>query len=135
MSLCTSIPATRSYSTFMRGHLLQRHPPPDGNRRAARQSPGQYRRLTHAHAAATGVTRQGALAPISVTASNGPSASGDDVRHATPTMHLPPRPPLPEHGGIPRPPATRTLPTAGGDPVFASHASATQRRMISQLWS
>src|SRR6266568_4241769 len=39
-------------------------PPPDGNRRAARQSPGQYRRLTHAHAAATGVTREGAPAPI-----------------------------------------------------------------------
>src|SRR5258708_12560199 len=27
MSLCTSIPATRSYCTFTRGHLLQRQPP------------------------------------------------------------------------------------------------------------
>jgi hypothetical protein len=50
-------------------------------------------------------------------------------------MHLPHRPPLPEHGGIPRPPATRTPPTAGGDPVFASHGSVTQWRMISQLMS
>src|SRR5260370_21575269 len=91
MSLCTSIPATRSYITFMRGHLLQRHPPPDGNGHAARQSPGQYRRLTHAHAAATEVTRQGAPAPISVTASNGPWLIGDDGRHASTTMHLPPR--------------------------------------------
>src|SRR6516225_2904991 len=67
MSLCTSIPATRSYSTLTCGHLLQRHPPRTGRRHAAGQSPGQYRRLTHAHAAATGVPRQGSSQNLSLT--------------------------------------------------------------------
>src|SRR6266851_5881501 len=41
MSLCTSIPATRSYITFMRlATSCSGNPPPDGNRHAARQSPG-----------------------------------------------------------------------------------------------
>src|SRR6266702_4245798 len=68
------------------GHLLQRHPPPDGNRRAARQSPGQYRRLTHAHAAATGGTRHRAPAPNLHTASNGPRGIGDGRRQASSSL-------------------------------------------------
>ena len=41
MSLCTSIPATRSYSTFMRLATSCKAPPMRiGNRHAARQSPG-----------------------------------------------------------------------------------------------
>ena len=93
----------------LRGHLLQRHPPRTGTRHAARQSPGQYRRLTHAHAAATGVTRHGAPAPNLSTASNGPSETGDDERHASTTMHFPPRPAIARpHGKRPQPPATRT---------------------------
>jgi hypothetical protein len=73
MSLCTSIPATRSYGTFICAATSCSGKPPSGwDRRAAGQSPGQYRRLTHAHAAATGVTREGALGPDFQTASNGP---------------------------------------------------------------
>ena len=93
----------------LRGHLLQRHPPRTGTRHAARQGPGQYRRLTHAHAAATGVTRHGAPAPNLLTASNGPSQTGDDERHASTTMHFPPGPAIARpHGKRPQPPATRT---------------------------
>src|ERR1700675_2050097 len=41
MSLCTSIPATRSYSTFMRlATSCSGNPPTDGNKRAAGQAPG-----------------------------------------------------------------------------------------------
>src|SRR5437762_800045 len=41
MSLCTSIPATRSYITFMRlATSCSGNPPSDGNRRAACQGPG-----------------------------------------------------------------------------------------------
>jgi hypothetical protein len=47
------------------GHLLQRHPPPDGNQSSPpARAPDQYRRLTHAHAAAPGVTRHRAPAAI-----------------------------------------------------------------------
>ena len=108
----------------LRGHLLQRHPPPDGTRRAARQSPGQYRRLTHAHAAATGVTRQGAPAPDLCTASNGPSDTGDGERHASTTVHLPPRPPLTDHGKDPSRP--RAAP-ADGAGTQLSHPTAAPR--------
>ena len=42
MSLCTSIPATRSYSTFIRAATsCSGNPPADGNKHAARQSPGE----------------------------------------------------------------------------------------------
>ena len=64
-------------------HLLQRHPPPMGQGAPPARAPGQYRRLTHAHAAATGVTRQGAPAPVPDTASNGPQICGDDGRPVT----------------------------------------------------
>ena len=46
------------------GHLLQRHPPADETSAPPARAPDQYRRLTHAHAAATGVTRRGAPAAI-----------------------------------------------------------------------
>ena len=72
------------------------------------RAPDQYRRLTHAHTAATGVTRQGAPAPDLSTASNGPSETGDDERHASTTVHPPARPSPPDHGQRPQPPATRT---------------------------
>ena len=112
------------------GHLLQRHPPPMGQGVPPARAPDQYRRLTHAHAAATGVTRQGAPAPDLSTASNGPSDTGDDERHASTTVHLPPRPPLPD---TTKTPATRDPhpAPAGGDPVIAPHGSATQWRMNS----
>jgi hypothetical protein len=42
------------------------------------------------------------------------------------------RGPPPEHRERPQPPATRAQPAAGGDPVFASHGSTAQRRMISK---
>src|SRR5712692_1587626 len=74
------------------------------------RAPDQYRRLTHAHAAAAGGTRQGAPAPFFTTASNGPGSNGDGRRHATTTVHLPPRPPPPDHRkdpGRPRPAARR----------------------------
>jgi hypothetical protein len=64
-------------------HLLQRHPPPMGQGAPPARAPSQYRRLTHAHAAATGVTRQGAPAPVPDTASNGPQICGDDGRPVT----------------------------------------------------
>ena len=116
----------------LRGHLLQRHPPTDGNRRAARQSPGQYRRLTHAHAAATGVTRQGAPAPISTTASNGPNANGDDGRHATKIRTV--RPAI-HHPVTEKTPASYDPHAAAGarDPLSAPHGRATQWLMISLL--
>ena len=109
MSLCTSIPATRSYITFMRRPPPAAAPPYRWEQGAPpARAPDQYRRLTHAHAAATGVTRQGAPAPILTTASNGPRRNGDDGRHASTTVHLPPRPPPPDHRQKPRPPTTRT---------------------------
>ena len=92
ISLCTSIPATRSYSTFICAATSSAAPPTDRDKARHRQGPGQYRRLTHAHAAATGVTRHGAPAPNLLTASNGPSQTGDDERHASTTMHFPPGP-------------------------------------------
>src|SRR6266566_1707297 len=89
------------------------------------RAPDQYRRLTHAHAAATGVTRQGAPAPNLSTASNGPSETGDDERHASTTVHFPLRP------AIARPrqktPAARDphRPTAQGTQL--SHPTAAPR--------
>src|SRR5215469_1827170 len=97
MSLCTSIPATRSYSTFIYAATsCSGTPHRTGHGAPPARAPGQYRRLTHAHAAATGVTRHGAPAPDLSTASNGPSETGDGERHASTTVHLPPRPPLPD---------------------------------------
>lgn len=93
--------------------------------------PARRRRLyvirSPGHTAATGVTREGALAPIQDTASNGPSANGDDGRHVSTTVHL-------------HPPAATTTPADGDpypadarrDPVFVFHGSATQWCMISK---
>ena len=92
----------------LRGHLLQRHSCGQGQGTPPARAPDQYRRLTHAHAAATGVTRHGAPAPNLVTASNGPSATGDDERHASTTMHLPLRPAIAWPRQRPQPPATLT---------------------------
>src|SRR5436190_20219566 len=51
-------------------HHSHKQPPPEaasakrtGTSAPPARAPDQYRRLTHAHAAATGVTRQGAPAP------------------------------------------------------------------------
>ena len=65
MSLCTSIPATRSYSTFIcAATSCSGTPQRMGTSAPPARAPDQYRRLTHAHAAATGVTRHRAPAPI-----------------------------------------------------------------------
>src|SRR5262249_34843140 len=51
--------------TFMRlATSCSGNPPRMGTGAPPARAPDQYRRLTHAHAAATGVTRQGAPAPI-----------------------------------------------------------------------
>ncbi len=65
MSLCTSIPATRSCSTFTPA-TSRAAKPPSGHGQACRppEPRSENRRLTHAHAEAAGVTRQGAPAPI-----------------------------------------------------------------------
>ena len=107
------------------GHLLQRQPPSGWEQGVpAARAPDQYRRLTHAHAAATGVTRQGAPAPDLCTASNGPSDTGDGERHASTTVHLPPRPPLTDHGKDPSRP--RAAP-ADGAGTQLSHPTAAPR--------
>src|SRR5208282_188090 len=54
------------------------------------------------------VTRHGAPAPNLLTASNGPSETGDDERHASTTMHLPLRPAIARPRQKTQPPATRT---------------------------
>jgi hypothetical protein len=56
---------------------------------------------------------------------------GDDELHVSTTMHLPPRPATARSPQRPQPMTTRTTPTTGGDPVSASHGSATRWRVIS----
>ena len=104
---------------------LGRHPPPDGTGVPPARAPGQYRRLTHAHAAATGVTRQGAPAPNLLTASNGPSETGDDERHVSTTVHLPARPPLPDPGKDPSRPLA--APRRRREGTQLSHPTAAPR--------
>ena len=106
-------------------------PPTDGTRRAARQSPGSVQETDTRARSSNGGYPAGAPAPDLSTASNGPSETGDDERHASTTVHLPPHPPLPDHAEKPQPPASPHQPMAGGDPVVASHGSATQWRMNS----
>ena len=110
-------------------HLPSGHPRPDTDTRAARQSPGQNGRLTHAHAEAAGVTRQGAPAPIYLTATNGPQAVGHDGRHALRECTFQPLPYQPRHREKPRP-ADNPQPARGGrDPVFIRHGRAPKGRM------
>src|SRR6266852_9002184 len=117
MSLCTSIPATRSYITFiLLATSCSGNPLPMGTGAPTARAPDQYRRLTHAHAAAAGGTRQGAPAPFFTTASNGPNSYGDGRRHTTATVHLRPR--IHRSRQKPRPPTAGNTPAAQGDPVF-----------------
>jgi hypothetical protein len=94
------------------------------------RAPDQYRRLTHAHAAATEVTRQGAPEPVYNTASNGPRANGHDRRQ-------PPRACTFRLRTASQTPQTTPArygphaPTAGRDPVPSPHGRATQWLMIS----
>src|SRR5438309_1742006 len=129
MSLCTSIPATCSCTTLTCGHLLQRHHLTGTGTPPAR-APGQYRRLTHAHAAAAGVTRQGGSRPIYRTATNGPYGDGHDRRQPSRACTFRPRAAAqaPENT-----PARHNLhpPAAGRDPVSITHGRATQWLMIS----
>src|SRR6516165_9106802 len=128
MSLCTSIPATRSYRTFTR-------PPPAAatprdETRAARQGPGQYRRLTYAHEDAAVVTRQrGPPVPLFLTATTGPKAIGHDGRRNRHTMRLPARPPPPQPRKTPSPHQPASPQTAGRDPGFIRHGRTTTGSM------
>jgi hypothetical protein len=109
MSLCTSIPATRSYSTFIRAATsCSGNAQRTGTSAPPARAPDQYRRLTHAHAAATGLPgtglrRQSNFRPRTVQAQ--PATTG-----GTPAQlcTLPSCPPPPDHRERPRPPATRT---------------------------
>src|SRR5690348_4742126 len=134
MSLCTSIPATYSCTT-----LTLRPPPaaaPDGwgYGTPPARAPDQYRRLTHAHAAATGVTRQGAPEPVSFTASNGPRAYGHDRRQpqraCTFRLRTASQTPQTTPAGY-----GPHAPTAGRDPIPSPHGRATQWLMISHMGS
>ena len=97
----------------------------------AARAPDQYRRLTHAHAAATGGTRQGAPAPFFTTASNGPNSYGDGRRHATATVHLRPRPHPPDPGKNPGRPRPETRQRRKGTQFSSHHGRAAKRRMYS----
>jgi hypothetical protein len=94
------------------------------------RAPGQYRRLTHAHAAA-GVTRQGSSGPIYGTASNGPRGNGHDRRQPLRACTLRPRPRSPDTAKDPQPVTARTRPHPARDPVPMPHGRATQWLMIS----
>jgi len=73
------------------------------------------------------VTRQRAPAPNLSTASNGPSDTGADERHASQLCTFRPAHRCPITAKDPSRP--RPAPADGaGDPVVASHGSATQRR-------
>src|SRR5215470_9951558 len=84
MSLCTSIPATRSYITLISlPASCNGSSRTTGKTRRLPEPQDQYRRLTHAHAAATGGTRHGAPAADFSTASSGPKRIGDGRQHAS----------------------------------------------------
>src|SRR6266571_4768711 len=110
------------------GHLLQRQSTMGTSAPPAR-APDQYRRLTHAHAAATGGTRHGAPAPFFTTASNGPNSYGDGRRHATATVHLRPRPHPPDPGKNPGRPRPETRQWRKGTQFSSHHGRAAKRRM------
>src|SRR5258708_30391865 len=104
MSLCTSIPATRSYITLISlPASCNGSSRTTGKTRRLPEPQDQYRRLTHAHAAATGGTRHGAPAPDFSTASTGPKRIGDGRQHAS-TKHGPPV--TTPSANLPRKPAT-----------------------------
>jgi hypothetical protein len=115
----------------LRGHLLQRHPPPDGNRRAARQSPGSVQETdTRARSSSGGYPSRGLRhrsnkRPRTVHA-QAVTTGGTSVRLCT---FRPAR----RCGSPQRTPVTpRPAPRDGArDPVSVTHGSATQRRMIS----
>lgn len=92
---------------------------------------GQYGRLTHAHAAATGVTRHGAPAG---NLSRGLERSKGTRAWPMARQHnrAPSAPPPPPEPGKDLSPAHPHPPAAGGDPVSVSHGSAAQWRMKSE---
>src|SRR5260370_23892179 len=99
------------------------NPRADGNKRAGRPEPRrQYKRLTHAHAAATGVTRHGAPASNlsrSLERSKGKRAR-PVARHHNCAPSAPPA--AATTGQRPQPP-----PAAVGDPLLPPPAPALQR--------
>src|SRR5713226_6764601 len=131
MSLCTSIPATRSYITFiLLATSCSGNPLPMGTGAPTARAPDQYRRLTHAHAAAAGGTRQGLqrhslLRPRTVQAVTA-TAAGTPPQLCTfrPARH---------HLITAKTPAARGPQRAGGarEPVFVRHGRAAKRRMYS----
>ena len=85
MSLCTSIPATRSCITFTRSHLLQRHR--DNRYSAPPAGPSSVQETdTRAHGSNGGCPPGGPPHLISFTATNGPGVDSNDRRRTT-TMH------------------------------------------------
>src|SRR5215468_3341161 len=134
MSLCTSIPATRSYITLISlsasCHGSSRT---TGKTRRLPEPQDQYRRLTHAHAAATGGTRHGAPAADFSTASSGPKRIGDGRQHASIKHRPAARPRQLIRHAAPQPPQPPQTPAAKPSfrTQFRSHGSAAQRRMDS----
>ena len=125
MSLCTSIPATRSYSTFIYAATsCSGNPPADGNKRAARQSPGSVQETdTRARSSNGGYPAQGSGANLT----SGLERSKRNRRRRAARHHhcapstLPDAAPPPRKTPAPSDPHT---PAARGNPVIASHGSA-----------
>jgi hypothetical protein len=93
--------------------------------------PGQYRRLTHAHAVATGVTREGLGANLN---HGFERSNGKRRRRAARHLNREPSAPPASTGSPPKTPAA-TDPHhvgCGRGPSFVSHGSATQWSMISK---
>src|SRR5215831_15893120 len=135
MSLCTSIPATRSYITLISlSASCNGSSRTTGKTRRLPEPQDQYRRLTHAHAAATGGTRHGAPAADFSTASSGPKRIGDGRQHASIKHPRTARPRQLIRHASPQPPP-QPLQTSAVErsfrAQFRSHGSAAQRRMDS----
>ena len=135
MSLCTSIPATRSYSTFMRWPPPAAAPPlADGNRRAARQDPGSVQETdTRARSSNGGYPAQGPSANLT----SGLQRSKANRRrqaarqhNCAPSTSPPPAPPPPQDPSRQRPAPARG---ARGPSYRNPTAAPAQRRMISNL--
>ena len=129
MSLCTSIPATYSYITFIPSATsCSGNPLPMGTRRAGAGAADQYRRLTHAHAAAAGVPgmglqRHSLLRPRTVQTVTATAAA----RHCN---CAPPAPPASTgRGKNPGRPRPETRQRRKGTQFSSHHGRAAKRRM------
>jgi hypothetical protein len=126
MSLCTSIPATRSCSTFTPATSRAAIPVRTRTKRAARQSPGQKQDTdTRSRRGSGGYPARGSGANLSY--GHERSTGGRPRRAARTTrMHLLARRHRPDPRGNPRPPTAGSPPAAGGTQF--SSATAEPRR-------